>query len=150
MPNTNCSIELWRVLIEGNREMTQTLTNAITQRPVKNKDFPCVSIACEYGEYRAFGHSRKCHKSIRKEFKYVPPLLHGLRQFAEPPFSGIVKGRLLFVGTCAEDFSSNQILENYMAVHNTYPNLKDLVFTLPVRPRTYQCRDFCEVCNTIF
>lgn len=130
--------------------MAKTLTDAITERPVRDKDYPRVSIACEYGEHRAFGHSKKCHKSIREEITYVPPLKHALQRFHEPPFCGDINGRPLFVGTCAEDFSSNKVLSSCKEIDNAYPNLNELVFTFPVRPRTYQCRNFCDVCNAIF
>ena len=151
MPKITRDKALWRFLVAENRKEIQQMKDAIKNREVKDKDYPQVAIACEYGGYQAYGHSEKCHQSIRKKLKYVQPLKNALSVYGNPPTRNkLSDGSMQFVGTCAEDYASNQILERYHESTNVYPNLKNLTFTLPIRPRTYQWRKFCDVCRAIF
>lgn len=151
MPRITRDKALWQFLVEENRKEVQKMNDAITDREVKEKDYPRVAIACEYGGHQAYGHSEKCHQSIRKQLKYVQPLKDALSVYGNPPTRyRLPDGSMRFVGTCAEDYASNQILEVCHAHTTIYPNLKNLTFTLPIRPRTYQWRKFCDVCRAIF
>ena len=151
MPKTTIDKALWMFLVDENRKEMQVLKDAIVARPVRDRDYPRVAIACEHGNNKAYGHSRKCHKSIGKPIIYAPPLLKALSVYGNPPtHNTLPDGSIQFVGTCAEDYASNQVLESCYSQNNRYPNLKDLKFTLPIRPRTYQWRKFCDVCKTIF
>ena len=152
MPNTNCSHNLKKYLQNENKKMVETLRAAIKNREVRDEDYPQVAIACEYNKYRAFGHSLKCHSSIKAPVKYVRPLFNALSAFGTPPEvkRNLGKGKVLFVGTCAEDSSANQVMIRNNVATGHYPKLKDLVFTEPVRSRTFQRRKFCDVCKAIF
>ena len=150
MPKRSSNPELRVLLVTENRRMLQTLRDAITERAVRDKDYPQVAVACECGGHRAYGHSLKCHKSIRQPVSYVEPLLKALRPYGNPPEVKKVNGKVVFVGTCAEDSASNQVLEKNKAQTHAYPSLKDLEFTQPIRTRNYQWRAFCDVCKAIF
>ncbi len=150
MPNTNCSPQLQRFLDQQNNTLIKTLKDAIKNREIKEDDYPKISIACEYGPHRAFGHSSKCHASIRANTNYVPPLLNSLKRFGNPPEVKIKGSSLLFIGTCAEDSAANQVLEKCFVRNNRYPFLKDLVFTHPIRTRTHERKRFCDVCRAVF
>lgn len=123
---------------------------AIQNRPVRDDDYPKVAIACEYGGHHAYGHSLKCHKSIKQNVNYVTPLKNALGVYGNPPEVKITSEKIIFVGTCAEDSAANKVMEACYSQRNSYPILKDLVFTQPRRPRTNQCRKFCDVCKAIF
>lgn len=152
MPNTNCTPYLNRYLQRENRKMVDALIAAIKNREVRNKDYPSVAIACEYGQHKAYGHSQKCHESIKNPVKYVRPLFQSLSVFGNPPIAKInpATGKLIFIGTCAEDSAANQVMITTNIATGHYPQLKHLVFTQPVRARNFQRRKFCNVCNAIF
>ncbi len=152
MPNTNCSPFLNRYLRRENKKLVDTLRATIKDRDVKEEDYPKVAIACEYGNHHAFGHSLKCHSCIREPVNYVHPLLQALRVYGEPPKAGkdAVTGKIIYIGTCAEDSAANQVMEKVHMSTGHYPSLKSLVFTKPVRARNYQRRNFCDVCYAIF
>ena len=78
MPNLNASPNLVRSLSGYVHDLRETLKTEIKNRPIKHDNFPAIAIGCEYGIYTAFGHSRKCHKSLREEVCYVPPLLKAI------------------------------------------------------------------------
>lgn len=132
--------------------MLDTLKAAITNREVRDEDYPRVAIACEYGHHKAYGHSLKCHSSIKASVNYVHPLYQALSAFGNPPEVKIVPatGKVIFIGTCAEDSAANQVLINNNTATGHYPPLKQLVFTKPVRARNYQRKKFCDVCKAIF
>lgn len=152
MPNTKCSHSLRTFLQSQNKRLVDTLRAAITNREVRDEDYPKVAIACEYGKFKAYGHSLKCHSSIKAPVKYVKPLYDALNVFGTPPEvkRNPVDGRLTFIGTCAEDSAANQVMITNKIATGHYPNLKLLVFTNPVRTRTFQRRKFCFVCKAIF
>ena len=152
MPNTNCTPYLNRYLQRENRKMVDALIAAIKNREVRNEDYPSVAIACEYGQHKAYGHSLKCHKSIKRPVRYVQPLFQSLRVFGNPPEvkKNLATGNLTFIGTCAEDSAANQVMITTNIATGHYPLLKQLVFTQPVRARNFQRRKFCDVCNAIF
>ena len=150
MPNTNCSSRLKRYFVQQNNKMINTMKAAIQNRPIHDDDYPKVAIACEYGGHQAFGHSLKCHKSIKQNVNYVTPLRDALGVYGVPPEVKIISGKIIFVGTCAEDSAANQVMEACYSQHYSYPKLKNLIFTQPRRPRTYQRRKFCDVCKAIF
>lgn len=130
--------------------MVKTLKDAIKNREVRDEDYPKVAIACEYGGHQAYGHSLKCHSSVSAPVKYVKPLYQALKAFGEPPMVKHVHGSVRFIGTCAEDSAANQVMiENNMATGH-FPKLTNLAFTKPIRSRTCQRRDFCDVCQAIF
>ena len=152
MPNTDCTPELNRYLRRENKKMVDTLIAAITNREVRDDDYPKVVIACEYGQHKAFGHNLDCRSSIKAPVKYVRPLYQALCTFGTPPDRkwNPATGKQIFIGTCAEDSAANQVMiaTNIATAH--YPALKRLVFSQPVRPRNYQRRKFCDVCKAIF
>lgn len=150
MPNLNASPNLVRSLAVYVHDLRETLKTEIKNRPIKHDDFPAIAIGCEYGIYTAFGHSRRCHKSLREEVYYVPPLLKALKKFAVPPTKRSIDGHIYFVGTCAEDSAANKVLQEVFEVRHSYPMFQQLSFTNPVRPRTYQRRPMCRVCKSIF
>lgn len=150
MPNLNASPHLVRSLVGYVHDLRETLKTEIKNRPIKNDDFPAIAIGCEHGIYTAFGHSRRCHKSLREEVYYVPLLLKALKKFGIPPTKRIIGGHIHFVGTCAEDSAANKVLQEVFEVRHSYPMLQQLSFTNPVRPRTYQRRPMCRVCKSIF
>ena len=131
--------------------MIDTLHDAIKNRKVKEEDYPKVAIACEYGKQHAYGHSLKCHSSVKAPVGYVKPLLQELSKYGTPPSVKFdSNGKPVFVGTCAEDSAANQVMIKNHIASGHYPKLKNLVFTRPVRARNYQRLDFCDVCNAIF
>ena len=152
MPNTDCTPELNRYLRRENKKIVDTLIAAIMNREVRDEDYPRVAIACEYGHDKAYGHSLKCHKSIKSPVKYVRPLCQALSTFGTPPEvkRNLKTGKLTFIGTCAEDSAANQVMISTNISTGHYPPLKQLVFTNPVRARNYQRRRFCDVCKAIF
>ncbi len=152
MPNTNCTPSLLRYLRCENEKLVNKLKVAITSRKVRDEDYPKVAIACEYGKHRAYGHSLRCHSSIKAPVKYVKPLYNALTALGTPPEvkKDLAMGKVLYVGTCAEDSAANQVMIDNNVATGHYPRVKDLTFTHPVRPRNFQRRAFCDVCKTIF
>lgn len=152
MPNTNCTSGLKRYLRRENKNMVETLKAAITNREVRDDDYPKVVIACEYGQHKAFGHNLDCHSCIKAPVKYVRPLYKALSTFGTPPDRkrNPATGKQIYIGTCAEDFAANQVMIATNIATTHYPALKHLVFTQPVRPRNYQRRKFCDVYKAIF
>lgn len=150
MPNTNCTSQLNRYLTKQNNKLIIILKDSIQNRPVRDDDYPKVTIACEYGSHYAFGHSLKCHRSIKQVVNYVGPLRNALSKYGNPPEVIITGGKTLFVGTCAEDAAANKVLEKCYYQCSSYPKLKKLIFTQPIRPRTNQRRKFCDICKAIF
>lgn len=152
MPNTNCSPGLKRYLQRENRNMVDSLRDSIKNRAVRDEDYPAVAIACENGRHQAYGHSLKCHSSIKTPVKYVKPLNKELSAFGIPPMVKFnpKNGKTQFIGTCAEDSAANSVMIKRKIASGHYPQLKDLVFTEPIRARTYQRVKFCEVCMEIF
>ncbi len=150
MPNLNASPQLVRSLVYYVHDLRETLKSEIKNRPIRNEDFPAIAIGCEHGIFGAFGHSRKCHKSLREEVNYVPPLLNALKRFGTPPTKRIIGDKIHFVGTCAEDSAANKVLQEIYEIRHSYPTLTQLSFTHPVRPRTFQRRPMCSVCRSIF
>lgn len=152
MPNTNHSPDLKKYHQRENTKLIDTLKANITSREVRDEDYPKVSIACEYGRHKAYGHSLKCHSSIKTPVKYVKPLCQALNAFGIPPEikRNLTSGKITYIGTCAEDSAANQVMitSNISAGH--FPRMKDLIFTNPVRTRTFQRRKFCDVCKAIF
>ena len=150
MPNLNATPNLVRSLAGYVHDLRETLKMEIKNRPLKYDDFPAIAIGCEYGIYKAYGHSRRCHESLREEIDYVSPLLRALKRFGTPPTKKIIGGKIHFIGTCAEDSAANKVLQEVFEVRHSYPTLQQLSFTSPVRPRTYQRRPMCRVCKSIF
>lgn len=151
MPNTNCSASLKRYLHDQTNKLIDALRTAIKSGKVRDEDYPKVSIACEFSNHRAYGHSYKCHSSIKKKVTFVIPLQKALSFYGNPPTvkKDPVSGKVLFVGTCAEDFAANEVLEKSLT-SRMYPKLNSLVFTEPIRTRTRQRMKFCDVCKAIF
>ncbi len=152
MPNTNCSPKLNSYLRRENKKVVDALRKAITDREVREDDYPKVAIACEYCNYKAYGHSLKCHSSIKAPVKYVRPLHVALSAYGNPPAVRFdpVTGKPTYIGTCAEDSAANQVMDKTNLATGHYPRIKDLVFTEPVRARNYQRRKYCDVCKAIF
>lgn len=152
MPNTNCTPGLRKYHQRENSELVDTLKANITNREVRDEDYPKVSIACEYGQHKAYGHSLKCHSSIKTPVKYVKPLYQALIAFGTPPEvkRNLATGKVTYIGTCAEDSAANQVMITCNISTGHYPRMKDLIFTNPVRTRTFQRRKFCDVCKAIF
>lgn len=152
MPNTKYTPDLQRYLRQENKKLVDTLKTNITNREVRDEDYPKVSIACEYGQHKAYGHSLKCHSSIKKSVKYVKPLYQALGAYGTPPEvkRNLATGKVTYIGTCAEDSAANQVMMANNVSIGHYPRMKDLVFTEPVRVRNYQRRKFCDVCKAIF
>ena len=118
---------------------------------VTKYDFPNVTVGCEYNEIKKCGHSKKCHGCVRESINYHPTLLSCLRTYGNPPIVKKVKqGQIIFVGTCAEDYASNKVLEEAEKKNLSIPSIKDLTFTPSIRPRTYQRVPMCSVCMYIF
>jgi len=152
MPNTNCTPDLQRYLQRENKKLVDTLRANITSREMRDEDYPKVSIACEYGRHKAYGHSLKCHSSIKTPVKYVKPLYQALTAFGTPPEvkRNLATGKVTYIGTCAEDSAANQVIIAINISTGHYPRMKDLKFTNPVRTRNFQCKKFCDVCKAIF
>ena len=152
MPNTNCTPDLQRFLQRENTKLIDTLKANITNREVRDEDYPKVSIACEYGQHKAYGHSLKCHSSVKEPVKYVRPLYQALSAYGTPPEVKVnyTTGKVTYIGTCAEDSAANQVMKASNVSTGHYPRMKDLKFTNPVRTRTFQRRKFCDVCKAIF
>lgn len=152
MPNTNCTPGLRKYHQRENSKLVNTLKANITNREVRDEDYPKVSIACEYGQHKSYGHSLKCHSSVKTSVKYVKPLYQALRAFGTPPEvkRNLAAGRVTYIGTCAEDSAANQVMIANNVSTGYFPRMKDLVFTEPVRVRNFQRRKFCDVCKAIF
>ena len=97
MPNLNATPNLVRSLAGYVHDLRETLKMEIKNRPLKYDDFPAIAIGCEYGIYKAYGHSRRCHKSLRDEIDYVSPLLRALKRFGTPPTKKIIGGKNILI-----------------------------------------------------
>ena len=53
-------------------------------------------------------------------------------------------------GTCAEDDAATKVLYELGRKRTPLPSVKDLVFAQPIRPRTLEAVDCCEVCEYVF
>lgn len=123
-------------------------------------DYPrAVSICC-YSQCLRKGRSRYSRiKSYINEITFEPTLYQELKNVCVtnnldwrkiPQKFYKNNGTEIYVGTCAEDDAANQVLRDAPAYVNYQPPIKNLNFSVTIRPRTQQKIDFCQTCKTIF
>ena len=132
------------------RQLRQTLYDEIGRDRVKRNDLPAMADACRLNKRHDFGHSRSCHKVLWESVTFVPPLKVALENHGTLFTPNWNHGHKVFVGSCAEDVCANKVLQSYYERHHSYPDLSEIRFIQPVRPRTNQCKKFCEVCKDVF
>lgn len=132
------------------RELRQRLYDEVGRDNVGIYDLPAIADACRLNHKHDFGHSKSCHKVLWESVSFVPPLKKALERHGEIFKSYNRNGHKVFVGTCAEDVCANKVLQSYNTRHHSYPPLSEIRFIQPVRPRTNQCKKFCEVCKDVF
>lgn len=119
-------------------------------RSADEKDYPKVITGCEYANVREAGRSERgrCYTSRSAQ---LHPLVFNPIAAMVPSWKRISfsEGGFHF-GTCAEDDAATKVLYSLNANGTPLPSVKDLVFAQPIRPRTLETVDCCEVCEHVF
>lgn len=114
------------------------------------KDYPKVITGCEYNNIREAGRSERGRCYTLRSARLHPLVLQPIVAIApfrnEIPYS--VDG--FHYGTCAEDDAATKVLYSLERKSVTFPSVKDLVFTQPIRPRTLEPVDCCRTCKYVF
>lgn len=114
------------------------------------KDYPKVITGCEYANVREAGRSERgrCYtsRSVQLHPLVFNPIADIVPSWKRIPFS---EGGIHF-GTCAEDDAATKVLYEIERKRRPLPSVKDLVFAQPMRPRTLEPVDCCEVCQHVF
>ena len=145
------------VIVDGFRQ--QVINDVIQYRidhhtywskSADEKDYPKVITGCEYSNVREAGRSERgrCYTSRSTQlhplvFKPIAAIVPFRERI---PFS---EGRMHY-GTCAEDDAATKVLFELEGNGMPLPSVKDLVFAQPIRPRTLESVDCCEVCEHVF
>ena len=114
------------------------------------KDYPKVITGCEYANVREAGRSERgrCYtlRSAHLHPLILDPIISIAPNWRGKPYS---EGRMHY-GTCAEDDAATKVLYEFGRKRTPLPSVKDLVFAQPIRPRTLEAVDCCEVCEYVF
>ncbi len=114
------------------------------------KDYPKVITGCEYADVKEAGRSERgrCYTS---RSKYLHPLVLNPISVRAHSWKSIPYSEAgMHYGTCAEDDASTKVLYELENKKIPLPCVKNLVFTQPIRPRTQQPVDCCEICEFVF
>lgn len=114
------------------------------------KDYPKVITGCEYANVREAGRSERGRCYTSRSAQLHPLVLNPIISIA-PNWKGIPysEGGFHF-GTCAEDDAATKVLYEFERKRRPLSSVKDLVFAQPIRPRTMEPVDCCEVCQHVF
>lgn len=154
------------VRIGGSRELAVTLSNYRQQvindviqyrinhhthwsKSADEKDYPKVITGCEYYNVREAGRSKRGRCYTQRSIQLHPLVFKPIADIAPSwkiPFS--VAG--LHYGTCAEDDAATKVLYSLDRNGIPLPSVKNLVFAQPIRPRTLESVNCCEVCEHVF
>lgn len=115
------------------------------------KDYPKVITGCEYANVREAGRSERgrCYTSRSTQLHPLVfnPIAALVPSWKRIPFS---EGGMHY-GTCAEDDAATKVLSELGRNGKSLStSVKDLVFAQPIRPRTLEVVDCCEVCEYVF
>ena len=115
-----------------------------------DKDYPKVITGCEYFNVREAGRSERGRCYTSRSTQLHPLVLNPIISIA-PDWKGIPysKGGKHY-GTCAEDDAATKVLYEFERNGKSSSSVKDLVFAQPIRPRTLEPVDCCEVCEHVF
>lgn len=160
-------IKIVMVNIGGSRELAsivdgfrQQVINDVIQyriahhtswsKSADEKDYPKVITGCEYSNVREAGRSERGRCCTPRSPQLHPLVLNPIISIA-PDWKGIPysKGKMHY-GTCAEDDAATKVLYDFERNRKSLPYVKDLVFAQPIRPRTLETVDCCEVCEHVF
>ena len=120
---------------------------------LKDEDaFPAVVIGCEFDGVQACGRSSAFkHKKNRNWVSAIQSQIDYYKNHKNELVASPIKP---YWGTCAENLAAERVLKEHDKKKNTTlvvnANLKDLVFTLPIRPRTAEYIPACRTCATIY
>lgn len=135
-----------------NEIITEVDTYCVTMRKkAKFTFYPAIAVGCEYGHYKECGRSKKSEiKALVRKINLNPILFSALKKATNVEPEQVIKGYPpIFVGTCAEDHAANKILLK-MGEKGRIISLKDIKFTKPRRPRTFEKRKMCQTCKSVF
>ena len=121
-------------------------------KDIKINDFPCFVIGCKYGAIWALGHSKQCHKKLRYHHSHCTSISSALCSAQKNIVSHTKTKERLYWGSCAEDYAASHVLKQFAKKYprKNLPALKNLDFTLPIRPRTLETHPMCTVCKILF
>lgn len=121
-------------------------------KKIRKNDLPNVAVGCLSGTIMGFGHSRKCIKELQVKSDFVDKIECALKNFGNPPEVKVVNGENIYIGTCAEDAAANEVLKKFAKrkPQDIQPELGELIFSMPTRPRTLEYIHMCSVCKQIF
>lgn len=161
--------KLYKEILAKKKELEQIRKNG--GKASLERDLPCMAAVCEYAGVEKCGFSSRSKHIKRPDIHYpfdsllqnalmreapdVPKLPYVVFSKKRKPVvtaSGdVIYKRVVekFVGTCAEDNTSNSLLYELNADQKP-GTLKDLTFVHPVRPRTLKRERMCGVCRNIF
>lgn len=114
------------------------------------KDYPKVITGCEYSNVKEAGRSERgrCYTSRTTQLHPLVfrPIAAIVPSWKRIPFS---EDGFHF-GTCAEDDAATKVLYSLDANGISLPSVKDLIFAQPIRPRTLEPVNCCDVCEHVF
>lgn len=115
------------------------------------KDYPRVAAACKMHNNIGKGYSRSCAKRLQRK----RPQLHRIviKRLSSLGLGEPIKvvkekdKKPIFIGTCAEDMAATELLIKE-GVNIKFPTIEN--FTQPLRVRTGQKINMCNVCKNVF
>lgn len=134
-------------------------TGYVLKRRNEDNDFPAIIACGSFEKIVACGRSMSSAlPAYNIKYRTYTPLveyeLHnsGVKRGLLPSFKPPYVGGGLFYGTCAEDEVANNVIEMWEYKHGLpFPTkLTDIAFITPIRPRTGEKREFCEICKELF
>lgn len=119
-------------------------THLLTKKDLRKLLAPAI-IGCEYS-----GKDAVDTNTIKpQQVNFHPAMSDGLKKLL-PYIVGQKTPCRNRVGACAENVSGNSVLWQLNDAHQIIPQLKDLRFTVALRPRTFTLVPTCDNCLTVF
>lgn len=131
-------------VIDYARRVKNSVENKFNLTNPKREDYPAMVSVCSEKSRNAKTH---CACSGTPIAKYFMPTLRRLltQQLGTISQKSTITKCENIIGQCAEVHAANKLLKK----QQTYP-ISDIVFSVPIRPRTGEKKQYCINCQTIF
>lgn len=115
----------------------------------KRKQYPAVSVGSELANTMAIG-DHHCH-SKQSDFHDAIyfDLTHKLGELNKKE-SQANNGCNNKVGHCAENYAASNVLRRLEGTENFPQNIRELLFSLAINPRTWTVIDWCGNCHSMY
>lgn len=134
------------------RHMRQIRNKQLKSR-LRWKNYPAVSVGCEYNVYSAVGdhHSKsykyQFHDDVYSELKKLGRLNKLVDNATKTKYGIKCKNS---IGHCAENYAATKVLREIEGNNQCVPSVKDLSFTIAFQPRSGIMKPWCDNCEYVF